>query len=126
HAPYRRPKVIATTSTFEDAVHAGDTFARGKAAISYMLTSAPWRREAASPQQIAFLNKFREEGKKLKSGSITKGRAADWITKLKFGARGRLKRIKAEESKAEKSKEKEERWQALQERAQVKVGPVEG
>ena len=124
-APYRRPSIIATTSTFEDAVHAADTYAREKYGGSYMLTGAPWRRTPASPEQVAFLNKFRQEGNKLQVGSVTKGRAADWITKLKFGARGRLKKIKAEKAKVDRSKEKDEQWQAVQRRQQVKVGPVE-
>ena len=124
-APYRRPDTIATTSTFEDAVHAADTFAREKYAASSLLASAPWRRAPASPEQIAFLNKFREEGRKLGADSVTKGRAADWITKLKFGARGRLKRINTEKAKAERFKEKEEKWEETQRRAQVKVGLVE-
>ena len=124
-APYRRPDVIATTSTFEDAVHAGDTFAREKYAAQYLLTSSPWRRTPASSEQIAFLNKFRDEGRTLESGSVTKGRAADWITKLKFGARGRLKRMKTEKAKVDRSKEKDEKWEELQRRSEVKVGRIE-
>lgn len=125
-APYMRPKTIANNlSTFEAAVRAADTYAKEKYGVSYILTSAPWRRSPASPQQIEFLNKFREESKRLKAGSITKGRAADWITKLKFGARGRVNRMRREKSKAQRSIEKKEKWRELQQRSQVKVGPVE-
>lgn len=125
-APYMRPRTIAhSLSTFEAAVGAADTYAKEKYAMSYLLTSAPWRRSPASPEQIAFLNKFREVGRKLDAGSITKGRAADWITKLKFGARGRVNRMKKEKSKALRSKEKKKELQELQRRSQVKVGPVE-
>ena len=120
-APYMRPIVIATTSTFEDAIHAADTYAKKKFVVAWVLTNAPWRRARASPEQIVFLNRFREEGKKLEFGSVTKGKAADWITKLKHGARGRLKRIQSEKAKAERDREKDE----LQRKAQVKVGPVE-
>jgi ATP-dependent helicase IRC3 len=87
-----------------------------------ILTNAPWRRNRATPEQIAFLNKFREDGKKLEVGSITKGRAADWITKIKHGARGRFKKMRSETDKALRERQKDEE---LQRRTQVKVGPVE-
>ena len=124
-APYMRPAVIATTSTFEDAVHAADTYAKKKFVVPWVLTNAPWRRARATPEQIAFLNRFREEGKKLEFGSVSKGKAADWITKLKHGARGRWKKMNMGKAKTEREREKDERWEELQRRAQVKVGPVE-
>jgi ATP-dependent helicase IRC3 len=124
-APYMRPIVLATTSTFEDAVHAADTYAKKKFVVPMILTNAPWRRYPATSQQIAFLNKFREEGKKLEPGSITKGRAADWITKIKHGARGRFKRMHSETAKVQRKQQKHERWEEMQRRAQVRVGPVE-
>ena len=123
--PYMRPIVIATASTFDDAIHAADTFAKAKFIAQFILTSAPWRRARATPEQVAFLNKFREEGKKLHVNSIAKGRAADWITKIKHGARGRVKKMKSETSKARRAREKEEEWQERQKREQVKVGPLE-
>ena len=121
-APYMRPYVIATTSTFEDAVHAADTYAKKRFVVPMILTNAPWRRNRATPEQVAFLNKFREDGKKLEVGSITKGRAADWITKIKHGARGRFKKMRSETDRALKERQKQEE---LQRRTQVKVGPVE-
>jgi ATP-dependent helicase IRC3 len=121
-----RPVVLATTSTFEDAVHAADTYAKKKFVVPMILTNAPWRRYPATSQQIAFLNKFRAEGKKLELGSITKGRAADWITKIKHGARGRFKRMHSETAKVQRKQQRHERWEELQRRAQVRVGPVEG
>ena len=123
--PYMRPVQIATTASFSDAVHAADTYAREKFPVPFILTRAPWRRTPATPEQMAFLNKFREEEKKLEVGSIAKGKAADFITKLKHGARGELKRMGAEKAKAERVQEKDEREQEMQRRAVVKVGPVE-
>ena len=67
-APYMRPVVIATTSTFEDAIHAADTYAKKKFVVPWILVSAPWRRARATPEQNVFLNSFREEGKKLEIG----------------------------------------------------------
>ena len=120
-----RPIVIATTSTFEDAVHAADTYAKKKFVVPWILTNALWRRARATLEQIVFLNRFREEGKKLEHGAITKGKAADWITKLKHGARGRLKRMKTDETRVEREQEKDKKWDDVQRRMQVKVGPVE-
>lgn len=124
-APYRKARGIATASTFEDAVHAADTYAKEKFAVQFLFVHSPWRRFPATPEQIAFLNRFREEGNKLQPGGVTKGRASDWITKLRFGARGRVKKMKNEKAKAERVREKDERWREMQKRAEVKVGPVE-
>ena len=124
-APYKRPRIVATASTFESAVHAADTYAKDRFAMMYLMNNAPWRRYPASPEQIVFLNKFREEGQKLNVGSLSKGRATDWITKLRFGARGRLKRIKSAEAKVQREVARDERLEAEQRRAQVRVGPVE-
>ena len=124
-APYMRPVVIATTSTFEDAVHAADTYAKKRFVVPWILTNAPWRKARATPEQIVFLNRFREDRKKLEPGSVTKGKAADWITKLKHGARGRLKRMKTENAKIVRDRQKDQKWEELQRREQVKVGPVE-
>lgn len=126
YAPFARPLVVATTSTFEDAVHAGDTYAKAKFVVPMILTNAAWRRNRATPEQIKFLNKFRQDGKKLELGAITKGRAADWITKMKHGARGRLKRIHSETAKVEREKEKDEKVKEMRRRETVKVGPVDG
>jgi ATP-dependent helicase IRC3 len=124
-APYTRPFIIATTSTFEDAVNAADTYAKKKFVVPMILTSARWRRYPATLEQIAFLNKFREEGKKLEVGGVTKGRAADWITKIKFGARGRLKKMQSETAKAQREQMRHERLEEMQRRSQVRVGPVD-
>ena len=124
-APYTRPFTIASTSTFEDAVNAADTYAKKKFVVPMILTSARWRRYPATSEQIAFLNKFRDEGKKLEAGGVTKGRAADWITKIKFGARGRLKKMQSETAKAQREQMKHERLEEMQRRAQVRVGPVD-
>ena len=124
-APYMRPFVLATTSTFEDAVHAADTYAKKKFVVPMILTNAPWRRYPATPQQIAFLNKFRADGKKLEPGSITKGRATDWITKIKHGARGRVKRLHSETAKVQREQQRHEKQEEVERRAQVRVGPLE-
>jgi ATP-dependent helicase IRC3 len=104
--PYMRPAKITTASTFEHAINAADTFAKRKFIVPMIMTSAAWRRTDATPEQLAFLNKFREEGNKLQPGSINKGSAMDWITKLKHGARGRFRRMQTEQAKAQKARER--------------------
>ena len=118
-SPFMRPFDIAKTSTFEDAVHAADTYAKKRFVVPIVLTNAAWRRALATPEQVTFLNKFREEGDELELGSVTKGKAADQITKIKHGARGWLKRIKSDHGKAAKEKQKKER-------DTIRVGPVLG
>lgn len=116
-SPFMRPIIIASTSTFEHAVNAADTFAKKRFTAPMVLSTAPWRRMPATPQQVDFLNRFREEGKKLHTGSVSKGVAADWITKLKFGARGRFKRLQSKKAKDEKQRSREQK-------GIVRVGPV--
>ena len=124
-APYMRPFVIANASTFEDCVNAADTYAKKKFVVPMIFANAAWRRNSATPDQVAFLNKFRGDGKKLELGSVTKGRAADWITKIKHGARGRLKRMHSEKAKVVRALDRDDKLEAMQRRAEVKVGPLE-
>jgi ATP-dependent helicase IRC3 len=115
--PYMRPATIATTPTFEHAISAADTFAKKNFVVKMVTTTAAWRRNPASTEQLAFLNRFRKEGNKLMPDSINKGKAADWITKLRHGARGQFKRIQMEKAQVEKQNEKTER-------ETVRVGPL--
>ena len=122
--PYARPVPIATTSTFEDAINAADTYAKKKFPAQMLLTRAAWRRAPATESQVKFLNRFREQENQLDSFSITKGKAADLITKIKHGARGVLNRMKTDKARAVREMEKDEKWQQMQDKAQVKVGPL--
>lgn len=123
-APFARTRVVGKAISFEDAVHGGDKFASETFEFNFIATSAYWRKTWASEGQLGFLNKFREEDQKLELGSITKGRAGDWITKFKHGARGRFNRMLGQKRKAEKKVEMKEKWRARQEREKVQVGPV--
>ena len=60
----------------------------------------------------------------LTAEDITKGRAGDMITKIKFGARGRFERIKSVVRKQEKQEEKRDRHKQMVAREQVRVGPI--
>ncbi|KAK5175488.1 putative ATP-dependent helicase IRC3 [Saxophila tyrrhenica] len=105
-SPYMRPRDIVSTPTLEHAINAADTYAKKHFLRAVIALSAPWRGMDATPQQIVHLNKFRAEDKKLEPGSITKGRAADWITKLKHGATKVAKRLQAEKAQEEKEEKK--------------------
>ena len=62
---------------------------------------------------------------KLRPDIITKGRAQDMITKLKFGARGRFEKITAVKKRADRELENRRKMQEMKAREIVKVGPLE-
>ncbi|KAM3423315.1 hypothetical protein BST61_g754 [Cercospora zeina] len=119
-----RPRTIAKASTFEDAVHAADTFVSKTFPFEFVAHSARWRRAPASNGQIDLLNKSRSKDDQLEYGSITKGRAGDRITKLKHGAKGSFNRHVARKRSAAKVQQKKAAWKERLERSQVRVGRV--
>jgi ATP-dependent helicase IRC3 len=123
-SPYLRPRVIATSITFEGAVSAADTLAKERFPFEIVNKNAAWRRKPATQAQVDMLNKFRGEGEKLTVETITKGRAGDMITKLKHGARGRFGRIVALKNKVQRGEEQKVKWRELQRRQEVRVGRV--
>jgi len=128
-SPLARPRQIITATILEAAIHGADTFASkhfffGNISLYALPGRRNWRNDSASMAQVDMLNKYREEGKKLRYGSVTKGRAGDMITKITFGARGRVQGYIQQKKREQKAKEKVEEWKSLQERAKVKVGPV--
>lgn len=122
-APLARSRQVGKSSQFEHAVRAADTFALSVFPLSFISKSAHWRRGLATENQLKFLNKSRKEGEKLERGDLSSGRAADQITKMRHGARGRLNRILGERKKLDRDVAKKEKWQRNY-RSQVKVGPV--
>ena len=120
--PYQKARIVATSDTFEGAVHAADTFAQENFS-AFQLSSFydRWRKKPATPGQVQFLNRFRDPDDQLEPDDITKGKAGDMITKIKFGARGRLKRIKKTSNRLLK---KESRQEEMKEREKVQVGPL--
>lgn len=119
-----RPKPIAKAITFEDAVHAADTFAGTTFPSVFVSTSAAWRRSNATNAQIDFLNTSRGADEKLAYGSLSKGRAGDMITKLRHGARGAFKRYAAKSRAAQRKAKKTEQWRSKLEKSRVQVGRV--
>lgn len=123
-SPYMKPRPVGQANQFEQAVSAADTFVRANFPHRLVQKNASWRRYPASQAQIDFLNTFRAEEDKLEAGSLTKGQAADWVTKIKHGARGRFREMGREKRRAERVREKREEFARSQEAAIVKVGPL--
>ena len=124
-APWSRPREIATATTFTDAIHAADTFAATKFERIYINNSSEWRKQPASEGQLAFLNKMRVDDEPLRPDQVTKGRAGDMITKIKFGARGRFDKIMQKKRQSEKELAKTESIENMRKREVVQVGPLE-
>ncbi|KAI9848238.1 MAG: hypothetical protein M1830_007300, partial [Pleopsidium flavum] len=91
---------------------------------SFISKDQAWRKKPASEGQLAFLNKFRLMNDQLTTESISKGKAGDMITKLKFGARGRFGKIEAARRKEDKDKARLHQLADLKKREQVGVGPL--
>ncbi|KAI9736088.1 MAG: hypothetical protein M1818_006264 [Claussenomyces sp. TS43310] len=122
--PYRAPREIAYAETFQDAVHAADTYAAQQYPRQVIAKHQSWRRGPATESQLAFLNKLRSKNDRLTSESITKGKAGDMITKIKHGARGRFARVEADKRREGRIRLKKEQSEALRKREQVNVGPL--
>ena len=123
-SPYMRPREVAMTETFSDAVHAADTYASEAFPWHFISKREVWRTRPASEGQIAFLNKFRTKDDQLTSDAITKGKAGDMITKLKFGAKKRFGKIEVARRKEDKDKARVDQLADLKKREQVEVGPL--
>ncbi|KAL9584959.1 MAG: hypothetical protein Q9212_001812 [Teloschistes hypoglaucus] len=124
NSPFMRARQVAECETFSDAVHAADTYASSRFPWQFVQHSQAWRRRPATEGQIIFLNKFRDSDDHLTADRITKGKAADMITKLKFGAKGWFNKLEASKRKESRIKDRVQQVAALREREQVKVGPL--
>ena len=122
--PYARPRELAVQHTLSDAVHSADTFAKNTFVWRMIALSQSWRKDPATEGQLDFLNKYRGTDEQLTASDISKGRAGDMITKMKFGAKGRFDRIKAVARKHEREEGKHAKQQKMLERETVRVGPL--
>ncbi|KAI9731148.1 MAG: hypothetical protein M1834_005341 [Cirrosporium novae-zelandiae] len=124
-SPYGRAREIATAEDFIDAVHAADTFALDRFDIIMIGHNQKWRKKPASEGQLKFLNKFRPADMQLSEDDITKGKAGDMITKLKFGAKGRFARMQTSKRKEDREQHRRDQLDELRRREEVKLGPLE-
>ncbi|KAG6004155.1 hypothetical protein E4U21_001372 [Claviceps maximensis] len=120
-SPFARPREILRSATFEHAVHGADSYAANAFPHTFIQRNQPWRRLPATPGQLAFINRLRGKAEPLTASDVSKGKAADMITKLKLGARGHFAKIEAEQRrKARQSSILISR----QQRERVVVGPL--
>jgi ATP-dependent helicase IRC3 len=88
---------ILTHDTLSSALHALETYVKEK--LGYMifqdLTAAPWRISRPSKKQLQYL----EQVGVPKSPTMTKGEAADLITRSIFGAKGNARRVQMKSEK---------------------------
>ena len=120
-SPYAAPREILKAATFGDAVHGADKYASQYFPHTFIHRYQSWRKGPPTQGQLDFLNKMRGKGQSLSYEDMTKGRAADMITKLKHGARGQFAKIEAEQRRQRKqSSLTDERYG----RERVTVGPL--
>lgn len=120
-SPYAAPREILKAATFNDAVHGADSYAASAFPHTFIHRHQSWRRLPPTQGQVDFINKLRGKSRPLTSGELTKGKAADMITKLKHGARGQFARMEAEQRRREKTRYTVE---VKQDREHVRVGPL--
>jgi len=121
-SPYAPPRKLLDAATFADVVHGADKYASEHYPHVVISTRQKWRRSTPTESQLKFLNKYRAKDDQLESGSITKGKAADMITKLRHGAKGRFMAYAVEKRKQAR-KENSRRKDAMM--AEVAgVGPL--
>lgn len=121
--PYGRPRTIAEGESLAHVVHAADTFATDAFQFIWINKNQSWRRGRASQAQVDFINKYRPEEDQLTLGQVTKGKAADMITRLKHGVRGRFNKASVKQRSEQRMKARAE---TIEERLQgrVHVGPL--
>ncbi|KAF7310867.1 DEAD-box family helicase [Mycena chlorophos] len=129
---FLRVRRILTAETLQDAIHGCDSYVENKVLYGQMalgiLRTARWRKAPATDNQKKLVAK--RWGKRLadseqvrneKIAQLTKGQAADIITRMKSGAMGRFdKELKV----AKKLHQKREKEAKRREREAVKVGAL--
>ncbi|KAG1833736.1 P-loop containing nucleoside triphosphate hydrolase protein [Suillus variegatus] len=130
-SPFMRKRLILTAETLRDAIRGCDTYAvqkvlRGSLALG-LLRTAKWRKASASDNQKNFIHQRRvkraldQDAAAATLQNITKGEAANIITRLKHGAKAYYEKKARETKKESQLAEKERR---RKERETVQVGPL--
>ncbi|KAL8722896.1 MAG: hypothetical protein Q9181_007399 [Wetmoreana brouardii] len=108
-SPFMTPRQVAESETFSGAVHAADTFASSRFPWRFVQHAQAWRKKPATEGQLHFLNKLRDMDDQLTADRITKGKATDLITKLRFGAKGQFSKLEATKRKAKRLQDRAQR-----------------
>ena len=106
---FTRPRLIAKAPDLETAVRAADTYASNVFNEHYISLQQTWRALNTTNTQIEMLNRAKLKRGKLHFTDLTRGQAADMITKLKFGGKSRFEAMnKARLKRADLSKKLQE------------------
>ncbi|KAF8455030.1 P-loop containing nucleoside triphosphate hydrolase protein [Kalaharituber pfeilii] len=105
--------------TLEHAVMGADTYAAKHYPRIFIIHTAPWRKEPASENQLNALNRMMPDGDWEQKG-LTKGRAADITTRIRYGSRNYKRAFTA----IEKFKAAEAKQLELSQQQEVKVGKL--
>lgn len=122
---FTRPRLIASGPDLETAVRAADTFAGSHFVESFISTRQPWRHNPATKSQLRLLNRARVRDKELGPQDVTRGQAGDIITKLKFGGKKQFQKIEMKKRRIQREEDAAKEFKELQERTNVRVGPLE-
>jgi len=129
---YRRKISVLIAQSLEEAVRGADLFVERKLLRGFqsrvLFRNARWRFEPATPSQIDFLSQKRqtapiEGGKGWDPMTLTKGEAANLITRFKHGVQAYYEKKMVQQEKAAKAIAKE-RLRANNQL--VRVGPLHG
>ncbi|KAL0071869.1 putative ATP-dependent helicase IRC3 [Marasmius tenuissimus] len=125
-SPFFRARHVLTAQNLPDAIRGCDTYAKTKVVhgplTKALLRTSAWRRAPATENQMQFVNKnVSKFGTNTPPRQLTKGEAANIITRLKHGAKARHKKKEKAAEKEAKAVEKETKRRA---REQVQVGPL--
>ncbi|KAG5947235.1 hypothetical protein E4U53_006446, partial [Claviceps sorghi] len=120
-SPFAAPREILQAATFDHAVRGADNYAANAFPHTFIHRKQPWRKLPATQGQLDFVNRFRGKAEPLTASDLTKGRAADMITKLKLGARGHFAKIEADQRRRAK---RSSLVASRQNRERVAVGPL--
>ncbi|KAI1323001.1 P-loop containing nucleoside triphosphate hydrolase protein [Xylariaceae sp. FL0255] len=123
-SPFAAPRRLLQAETLSDAVHGADKYASEKYPHIIISRHMGWRNRPPTDGQLKMLNKMRGEKEKLKASDTTKGKAADMITKIRHGARGRFASLEADRRRAERQISLQEHEKVMRLREQVTVGPL--
>lgn len=123
---YTRPRFIGNAEDFVSAVRAADTFATSEFSRHYISTKQPWRQSRASQMQVNLLNRYGIRQEKIKTtDNLTRGQAADLITKLRHGVKKQYQDVrKARQKEIKDEEKKKDQISQLLDRTTVRVGPV--
>ncbi|KAI0695173.1 P-loop containing nucleoside triphosphate hydrolase protein [Cytidiella melzeri] len=131
-SPFQRTKNVLEATNLHDAVKGCDMYVRSQVlpggSVIGILRTAQWRRQPATANQKAFVLKRWEKRLAMDSSSaqhdvsrLTKGEAANIITRIRHGAQARYEKKAKEEKKATAALLKEQLRAA---REHVTVGPL--